>query len=305
MTTSVSHSCSPVSTAWRRRQASAHGVNRKRIARRIAHGLLVAEGPNLIRSTAAPLTLHARMIASLLEAGDDSALAFSTGAAFWRLPGFNYQPLLLLRPVGRKARSLQFASIRTCTRLAPHHVLEVRGLRVTSPTRTLFDLALDISPGRLERALDTAWSMRLTDGPRLYAMLDEIRRCGRPGIEMLERLIVERGPDWVPPESGLERRFHDLLRKNDQLPMRLQVGVGDDRMIGRVDALDDDARVIVEIQSDRYHRSPSDVAADARRRAALEAAGWAVVEVWEDDLFHNPGPMLQQLRRVRSSRRRR
>lgn len=286
-----------------RRQANDVGVDRKRVARRIAHGQLVAEGPNILRSTSAPLTLQARLVAAQLEAGPDACLAFATAAAHWQLPGFRHEPVLLLRPAGRRVRTLRFGSVRACARLAPHHVLEVDGLRVTSPTRTLFDLALDVGPARVERALDTAWSMRLTDGPRLVAMLEDVRRSGRPGIETMDRLITERGIDWVPPESGIERRFHDLLRRNGHPPMRLQVGVGDDAFIGRVDALDDDSRVIAEIQSDRYHRSPSDVAADRRRRASLEAAGWAVVEIWEHELFHDPGRKLAELQRVRTARR--
>lgn len=158
------------------------------------------------------------------------------------------------------------------------------------------------SPAKLARTVDSAWSMRLTDGPRLTRALDELRRSGRDGIERMEVIIDERGPDWIPPESGLEHRFHALLRDDGQAPMRLQVGIGDDTFIGRVDALDDDASVIVEIQSNRFHRSPTDVAADAIRRGRLEAQGYLVIEVWEDEIFHDPGPALARIRRARSRR---
>ena len=45
---------------------------------------------------------------------------------------------------------------------------------------------------------------------------------------------------------------------------------------------------MVEVQSWRYHIALLDAAADARRRARLEAAGFVVVEVWDTDLWHRP-----------------
>jgi very-short-patch-repair endonuclease len=288
-----------------RRQALECGLDHRWVKRRVDRGDLIADGPQLLRSATAPLTRHARRVAAVLESGDDSGLGFSAGAAFWGVPGFPHEPTYVIRPRGRRIRPLRYGEVRGTRCLPPEHLMERRGLRVTTPTRTLFDLAIDCPQARLERAVDAMWSLRLADGPRLHRMLEEIRRSGRDGIEHMEALLEVRGPDWVPPESGLESRFHQLLRDDDQRPMRIQVKVGDDDQIGRVDAVDDEAAVIVEIQSERFHGSPSDVAADAVRHARLREAGWEVVEVWDHEVFLTPGPMLERVRRTRRARPRR
>jgi very-short-patch-repair endonuclease len=55
---------------------------------------------------------------------------------------------------------------------------------------------------------------------------------------------------------------------------------------GRVDFLHEALPVVVEVQSERYHTALLDVAADAARRARLEAAGFLVVEVWDSQLWY-------------------
>ena len=77
----------------------------------------------------------------------------------------------------------------------------------------------------------------------------------------------------MPPASGLEGRTKEILAEAGLGGSRRQVDVGDDRWVGRVDFLSERAPLIVEVQSERYHRSLSDEWHDAARRAALEAAG--------------------------------
>lgn len=64
--------------------------------------------------------------------------------------------------------------------------------------------------------------------------------------------------------------------------------LGDDEWCGRVDFLHPTLPLVAEIQSERYHTSLVDRAADARRRERLEAAGLQVIEIWDVDVFHRP-----------------
>jgi very-short-patch-repair endonuclease len=76
-----------------------------------------------------------------------------------------------------------------------------------------------------------------------------------------------------------------------------QVDVGDEYdWLGRVDFVDRVHKVIVEVQSSRFHSALLDAQRDAARIAALRAAGWTVVEVREHDLWHNPDIVVAQLR---------
>lgn len=63
----------------------------------------------------------------------------------------------------------------------------------------------------------------------------------------------------------------------------------------------------MEVQSDRFHRALSSRRDDLLRRAALEAQGFVVVELWEDQIWHRPWEAVELVRqgvlRVRARRR--
>ena len=81
---------------------------------------------------------------------------------------------------------------------------------------------------------------------------------------------------------------------------RRQVDLGGERWCGRVDLLAEDLPLVVEVNSEAHHSALTDVAADAERRVRLEAAGFTVVEVWDVEVWHAPGVVVE---RVRSARR--
>jgi very-short-patch-repair endonuclease len=181
-------------------------------------------------------------------------------------------------------------------------VTEVQGIAVTTPARTIFDLAGDpaVHPGRVERVLDTAWARRLVTYRSLHQMLHSLAKRGRPGIGVMRSLLADRPVDYRPPESGLESRFRQLLSEAGLPPMERQVDVGDEAgWIGRVDFIDRANRVIVQIDSDLYHGSVLDQQRDATQTAALRAAGYVVVRIVEFDLWHRKDEVLNQLRALR------
>ncbi|MCU1372993.1 MAG: hypothetical protein JWO68_279, partial [Actinomycetia bacterium] len=68
---------------------------------------------------------------------------------------------------------------------------------------------------------------------------------------------------------------------------------------GRVDFKDPELPLIVEIQSEKYHTSLVDKAADAARKARQEAAGFTVVEVWDFEVWHQPHVARERIRKAR------
>jgi len=80
------------------------------------------------------------------------------------------------------------------------------------------------------------------------------------------------------------------------IPMRRQVDVGAEHWTGRVDFLHAHHPVVVEIQSERYHEALVDDIADARRRTQLEADGFEVVELTDDDVWTRPWLVAERTR---------
>lgn len=80
---------------------------------------------------------------------------------------------------------------------------------MTSPVRTLIDLATTVEERALELLVNDADRLGLVDPERLRAALDE--RHGVPGVRALRRLLDAR--TFRLTDSELERRFLRLLRR--------------------------------------------------------------------------------------------
>ena len=137
----------------------------------------------------------------------------------------------------------------------------------------------------------------------LAIVLDDLRARGRRRARELERLLADRGPDWVPPASRLEGRFHHLVDAAGDPPFQRRVIIADaSGVVGEVDCWDPNARLVVEIDSVRFHAAPLDQAHDAARDARLRALGIHVERVGELDLFQRPNQVLERVRRLRRER---
>ncbi|MCD9622720.1 DUF559 domain-containing protein [Rhabdothermincola salaria] len=242
-------------------------------------------------------------MAALLREGDDAALATSSAAAVLGFGGFALLPPHVMRV--RRARDPRTPVSHTSTRFHVGHVTVIDGLRVTTAARTLFDLAARVHPDRVARLTDRCLSLRLTTYRDLLAMLEDLQGRGRPGIRTMRSILEDRSdPDYRPTDSNLEHRFEQILRDHDVAGFERQVTIGDDGgVIGRVDYTHRQATVIVEIQSELYHRSLVDRERDQVRLGRLRASGWTVLEIAEVDVWHQPGRVVATLRNaVRSSR---
>jgi hypothetical protein len=87
----------------------------------------------------------------------------------------------------------------------------VDAIPVTTPVRTLLDLAAIPPADGVEEALDDALRRGLVTVRRLQWRLEELGR--RPGVTTMRRLIETRSHLAETPESILETRFLRLLRR--------------------------------------------------------------------------------------------
>jgi very-short-patch-repair endonuclease len=117
---------------------------------------------------------------------------------------------------------------------------------------------------------------------------------------LIRELLKDRGADWVPPASNVEHRFDEIMRRAGIATFRRQVSLGDEEFTGRVDFLDSELPLVVEVQSERFHTALTDKTKDAVRRAAMEAQGLLVIEVWDFEIFHTPWVVVQRVKEARS-----
>jgi very-short-patch-repair endonuclease len=277
-----------------RSQARELGAKRHHLRRRLESPDWQAMTPRVLLLVGVPRTFRQRCMAATLDAGNGAAVSHESAAALWGLPGFGAGAVDITRAVGLDAHPSPLAALhRTCC-LPPTHVRLFQHIPVTSPARTIFDLAGTLHPQRAERALDNALGRRLTTVPALRQVTEELARQGRPGSALMRRLLADRADSYRAPESNLEARFESILEDAGvPVPLRQQ-DVGGAEWIGRVDYLDPDRKVVVEIDSELHHTSLLDAASDAERDAALAEAGYTVVRMKEHDLWHRPEEVVRR-----------
>ncbi|MDW3218184.1 MAG: DUF559 domain-containing protein [Acidimicrobiales bacterium] len=265
----------------------------------MAAGRLTAVSARVLRVAGAAPSEASQLMAAVLDVDDHACVSHASAAGLWGFTGFRALPPTItgIRRTGRSAATLPHELHRP-RRLLPHHVVELDGLRITTPTRTLFDLAAlpTVWPKRVELLLDSAWSRGLVSHASLTRMLGEIGRRGRAGTVLMRELLAARPPDHRPPESNLESRFDELARRAGFTGFERQVDVGgEDGWIGRVDFLDPRRRIVVEVDSERFHSSLTDRHRDDSRHAALRDAGYLVESFTDHDLFHDADGVIDRL----------
>jgi very-short-patch-repair endonuclease len=180
--------------------------------------------------------------------------------------------------------------------LPPDETTTHRGIPVTTPARTLLDLAGTLTRQQLEAAITEAEINRLGSPTSLAALL--ARHPKGPGTANLRR-ILRNSADLgrTITRSDLEVAFLALLdahalprpRTNARIPLA-------DGTTPCVDAAWPDHRLIAELDSYAIHTTRRTFEADRARDRALTTAGWRVVRITWRQLHHDATPLAAQLR---------
>jgi very-short-patch-repair endonuclease len=276
------------------RDLAMHGMSRHAVEHAVATGDLRRVSPGVFVVAGSADSIEQRALAAALSLR--GALSHRCAAGWFGVPGWRETPLevVRLRPGSTKHSAL--AVLHRTVRLQPQHITEWRGVPVTRPARTLFDLAAVEHPDRVERAYDTMWSRGLVNQTLMERTLGELEGRGRPGIVLMRQLIEDRRGRQQPTGSRLERRF-EVLNERAGIPLlRRQVHVGDDEWIGRMDFVGDERALVAEIDSEIHHAALLDTQRDESITARLEAAGWHVLRLREDDIWNRSRWTVDQLR---------
>lgn len=281
------------------------GLSRSAWRHRLARDAWTMLSPRVAARTGAPDHEHRAALAAVLDVGPHALMGWESGAHLWGVPGFRLAPHHVMEVRDHAPRRSSLAIVHRPLHGPAPFAAVLHGIPVVRPALLLLQLAPRVHPDRLGRILDNLWSRRLLSGPSVRSQLDPLMHRGRAGTAVLRTLLDERGDDYIPPASGLEARFARILSDAGLPTMRSQVDVGDgERWCARVDFLDPELPLIIEIDGDAYHRALSDIRADAEREARLVAAGYTVKRFDEHDVWYEPQSVLAEVRAVRSELRR-
>lgn len=203
-------------------------------------------------------------MAATLVCGDEAALSHSSAGALWGICRERPGPIELSVPL-RVACRHPGLRVHRRSRLERSDFQVREGIRLTGIVDTLVDLAARPPPGGLEAAVNEADGRDLIDPESLRQAIGMY--AGVPGVTRLRRLLDRA--TFRLTDSELERRFLRIVRSAG-----LAVPETQQRLNGfRVDFFWPELGLVVEADSLRYHRTPSQQATDRRRDAAHAAAG--------------------------------
>lgn len=286
-------------------QARGLGLTTDDIGHRVERGEWVRRTRHVLAATAGSDTTHRRLMLQALDAGASSAISHTTALAHWGVRGFVADPIHVTRHRDHLDHKVAGAILHEVRYLPWDQIRVLEGIPVIVPAIALLQLAgMAVHRDRLARAIDAAWADRLVSHATLTAAIDRMSRRGRRGLTRFRELVDERGAAYVPPASNLESRFVQLLDGAGLPPMRRQVDSGDGvRWIGRVDFRAEDCPLIVEVQSERFHRGLLAERDDLARFEGLRATGFVVVTVTDTDLFHRPADVVEHVAAGRAQAR--
>jgi very-short-patch-repair endonuclease len=165
---------------------------------------------------------------------------------------------------------------------------------ITTPVRTVIDVAQRLPDDRLLAVMESAFRLGLATPERLAVRLDALRSSGRPGLGRLVTLLERRGCGVL--DSDLEARVWLLLSSSDlPLPVRqYSVVAGGERY--ELDFAWPDRKLGLESDGWGAHSGLGAFQADRARMSELVAAGWRVLTVTWDQVRNDPQRVVRWVR---------
>jgi len=263
----------------RRATLVAAGLSRGEIDGRIARGALYPVHRGVYAVGHRSLSPEGRWLAAVLACGPGAVLSHTSAAALWGVARERGGPHVTaphrLRPTGVAAHEGKLGRRDGTLR---------SGIPVTSPARTVVDLAHDLAEEDLERVLREAWFRQLIT---VGALRDALTR--RPS-----RALGELLDDLNPTQSKLEDAFLRLCRRHGIPRPRAQVR-GARR---RPDFVWHDARLVVEVDSWSAHSSPHAFQADRTLSNTVQLAGWTILRFTYRDVTRRSELVAAQVRQA-------
>jgi very-short-patch-repair endonuclease len=233
------------------------------------------------------LTARGRWMAAVLAAGPGAALSHASAAALWdlRRSAATIVDVSVPSRAGRMKRpGLRIHRPRT---LRGSEITTRDRIPVTTPARTILDLAPGLQPHRLERLLDQAEILELTDYPALGAMARA--HPGHRGAKRLARVLAEYEAGATLKRSDLERLFLALCDEHDLPAPHVNHPVAGKE----VDFLFAEQRLIVEADSWRFHKTRQAFERDRGRDAMHLRAGYRTLRLTDRQLERRPREVAQ------------
>ncbi|MFC4784918.1 type IV toxin-antitoxin system AbiEi family antitoxin domain-containing protein [Nocardioides sp. MAHUQ-72] len=277
----------PLDAPFTTRQARREGVVRDNLTRLCKEGLLrrVLQGVYVATQAGDSIPLRAQALGLVVP--EDSVICdrhagWLHGATMVLRPNEHLElmPISVFRPSGngRLRNGLAASGERNLT---AEDVVELHGLRVTTPLRTAWDLGRVRWPEPAISALDAMLRLNLFTHEELLADVERFRRM-RWVTTLRAMAPLADGRSESPGESILRLRWLGCLLATPIPQYEIFRG---GRLLARLDLACPELHYGAEYDGEEWHSSPEQQAHDRTRRAEVSAEDWLVQPFTSSNLF--------------------
>lgn len=254
-------------------QAAEAGLTRWQIRHRLRIGRWEELFPDVFRVEGTPRAWLQQLKAATLWAARGAAVSHRAAAA---LHGFDrYRPGPVELTVSRVLRPPNDVVLHVTQALPWRELTAVRGICITSVTRTLVDLAAEDPEPDVRAAVDQALHRQWTTLDKLEVATQRAAR--RPGVGFLRALLsLYRGGEG-PSESELEARVLELLESAGLPRPERQRVVHVGGRLRRIDFHVPGTPILIEADGYAHHAGLAAFEKDRQRNNALTARGYRVL----------------------------
>lgn len=226
--------------------------------------------------------------AALLACGGGAVLSHHTAAHLWAMRRGELFPISVIvrGDRGRKHDRIHLRRMR----LDPNEAMRLDGLAVTTPARTIVDMAAELAARQLRELVERAQDLHRFNAREIRAVLE--RQPRRPGGRALLDFIHLLEPDHDGARSHLERLFLPLVRRAGMPRPEVNVQIeGATR-----DFVWRDRQLVVEVDGHAYHSSRRAMRRDRGRDRRLLAAGWRPARFTYEEVAFDATATVRELR---------
>ena len=246
------------------------GLRRRGVVRPVRPGVLATVGT--------PNSREGEIMAAVVAAGKTAFASHETAAWLWGLP-LPHAAALEVTVVLERWANLANVRVHRSGLLRESDVLDLKGIPVSSPERTIVDLSSRFTLTELGSMADEAVRRHITSLGRIERLAQRLGRAPGRSPRKIAAMIERRVPGVEARESTLEDFVFDSLRRYEvpqPEPQHVVWAGGQER---RLDHAYPAERVMIDALGYEYHGMRGRFDDDARRRNDIRAAGWRIVEV--------------------------
>ncbi|HWI94799.1 MAG TPA: DUF559 domain-containing protein [Solirubrobacterales bacterium] len=228
-------------------------------------------------------------MAAVLACGNEAALSHRSAATLWGI-GAETSATIDVSVCRRTRLRRPGIRVRSRLELGESDVVRRDGIPVTGIVRTLVDIAAELGPIAVERAVNEADKLELIDPEALRSALGEYE--GEPGVRPLRTILDAR--TFRLSDSDLEINFRPIAQEAGlPTPLTKQMVNGFE-----VDFYWPELGLVVETDGLRYHRTPAAQTRDARRDRTHTLAGMTPLRFTHYEVKYEASKVTRSLKRA-------